>query len=330
MNFKRLTRTVRQVAAVAAVSAAMTTGALAAEKVVYLFPAPDFLPAFTPFQVAKQKGYYDEAGLDVEFRIGKGGADVAKQVAVGNADLGGGIGDTPIIVRANGLPVKGVALLGGKALTQLVIRNESGASDVAALKGKKIGVMAFQDTTYYNLLAALQSAGLSKDDVDIQAVGPAGMVQLMISGDLDAISGTPDWAASIEGAGVDLTVIPINDMFPAMAQAILSSDDTIKDKPELVRGFVQATLHGMRDVMEDPEGSAKLLAEKVPQFNGKEAFLVEVMKRYDDLVYATEDMSKLGAFDPERVKAVQDFYLDAGIITTETPLDDLYTNEFVE
>ncbi|MGX1096902.1 ABC transporter substrate-binding protein [Amorphus sp. MBR-141] len=330
MTFERFARTMRRAVTVAAVSAMMTGGAMAAEKMVYLFPAPDFLPAFTPFQVAKAKGYYDAAGLDVDFRIGKGGADVAKQVAVGNADLGGGIGDTPIIVRANGLPVKGVALLGGKALTQIVIRTDAGATDMASLKGKKIGVMAFQDTTYYNLLAALQSAGLSKEDVDIQAVGPAGMVQLMISGDLDAISGTPDWAASIEGAGVDLTILPINDMFPAMAQAILSSDDTIKNKPELVRGFVQATLHGLRDVMEDPEGSAKLLAEKVPQFSGKEAFLTEVMKRYTDLVYSVDDMKDLGKFDPERVKAVEDFYLQAGIISTAPPLDDLYTNEFVD
>lgn len=330
MTFQRFGGFARKVAAVAAVSAMMATGAMAAEKVTYLFPAPDFLPAFTPFQVAKAKGYYADAGLDVDFRIGKGGADVAKQVAVGNADLGGGIGDTPIIVRANGLPVKGVALLGGKALTQIVIREDSGATDMAGLKGKKVGVMAFQDTTYYNLLAALQSAGLSKNDVDIQAVGPAGMVQLMISGDLDAISGTPDWAASIEGAGVDLTIIPINDMFPAMAQAILSSDDTIENKPELVGGFVQATLHGLRDVMEDPEGSAKLLAEKVPQFNGKEAFLTEVMKRYTDLVYSGTDMADLGKFDPERVKAVEDFYLEAGIISSAPPLDDLFTNEFVK
>lgn len=330
MKFERIARTARRVATVAVVSAMMTGGAMAAEKMVYLFPAPDFLPAFTPFQVAKAKGYYADAGLDVEFRIGKGGADVAKQVAVGNAELGGGIGDTPIIVRANGLPVKGVALLGGKALTQIVIRNDAGASDMAGLKGKKIGVMAFQDTTYYNLLAALQSAGLSKDDVDIQAVGPAGMVQLMISGDLDAISGTPDWAASIEGAGVDLTILPINDMFPAMAQAILSSDDTIKNKPELVRGFVQATLHGLRDVMEDPEGSATLLAEKVPQFGGKEAFLTEVMKRYTELVYSVDDMKDLGKFDPARVQAVEDFYLQAGIINTAPPLDDLFTNEFVD
>ncbi|MEW5422737.1 ABC transporter substrate-binding protein [Amorphus sp. 3PC139-8] len=330
MTFQCFGGFARRVAAVAAVSAMMATGAVAAEKVTYLFPAPDFLPAFTPFQVAKAKGYYEDAGLDIDFRIGKGGADVAKQVAVGNADLGGGIGDTPIIVRANGLPVKGVALLGGKALTQIIIRDDTGASDVASLKGKKVGVMAFQDTTYYNLLAALEAAGLSKNDVDIQAVGPAGMVQLMISGDLDAISGTPDWAASIEGAGVDLTVLPINDMFPAMAQAILSSDDTIENKPEIVGGFVQATLHGLRDVMEDPEGSAKLLAENVPQFHGKEAFLTEVMKRYTDLVYSGTDMADLGKFDPERVKAVEDFYLEAGIISNAPPLDDLFTNEFVK
>jgi hypothetical protein len=44
----------------------------AAEEVTYLFPAPDFLPAFAPFQLAKAKGYFEEAGLDVTFRVGKG------------------------------------------------------------------------------------------------------------------------------------------------------------------------------------------------------------------------------------------------------------------
>src|SRR5690606_14268669 len=108
----------------AAMLAASATAAFAAEKVTYLFPAPDFLPAFAPFQLAKSKGYFDEAGLEVTFQVGKGGADVATQVAVGNADLGGGIGDTPIIVRANGLDIRGVALLGGRGLTQLAWRKD--------------------------------------------------------------------------------------------------------------------------------------------------------------------------------------------------------------
>lgn len=304
--------------------------ATAAEKMTYLFPAPDFLPAFSPFQVAKAKGYYKDAGLDVTFQVGKGGADVAKQVAVGNAELGGGIGDTPIVVRANGLPIKGVALLGGRALTQIVMRTASGVTDVKSLKGKKIGVLAFQDTTYYNLLAVLASAGMTKADVDIQAVGPAGVVKLMISGDLDAIAGVPEWTAAIKAAGVEVTSQPINDIFPGMAQAILSSDDTIKNKPEVVRGFVTATLKGLKDVIDDPSGSAKLVAGAVPQLKGKEAFLEGVMKSYAELIYVTEPASDLGKFDPKRLAAVQKFYVDNGIVKTAVPVDELYTNDFLK
>jgi NitT/TauT family transport system substrate-binding protein len=135
-----------------AVIAVGATFAQAQEKVTYLFPAPDFLPAFAPFQIAKAKGYYKAEGLDVDFQIGKGGADVAKQVAVGNADMGGGIGDTPLIVRANGLTIKGVALLGGKSLGSIYVRKDAGVKTPADLKGKNIGVLSFQDTTYYNLL----------------------------------------------------------------------------------------------------------------------------------------------------------------------------------
>jgi NitT/TauT family transport system substrate-binding protein len=314
--------------AVATALATLPAVSYAQEKVSYLFPAPDFLPAFTPFQVARVKGYYEDAGLDVSWAIGKGGADVAKQVAAGNSDLGGGIGDTPIIIRPNGLDVKAVAVLGGKALTQMVIRKDSGATDVAGLKGKDIGVMAFQDTTYYNLLAALASQGMTKNDANIQAVGPAGMVQLMISGDLDAISGTPDWAAAIEGAGIELTIVPINDLFPAMAQAILASDKMIAERPEVVKAFVQATLKGMRDVMEDPAGSSKLLAENIPQFEGKAAMLEDIMKRYTNLVYATDDMTKLGMIDPERMAAVAEFYKKNEIVTETLPVEDYFDNQF--
>jgi NitT/TauT family transport system substrate-binding protein len=314
--------------AAAAVLATVPGASFAQEKVSYLFPAPDFLPAFTPFQVAREKGYYEEAGLEVTWAVGKGGADVAKQVAVGNVDLGGGIGDTPLIVRPNGLDVKAVAVLGGKALTQIVIRKDSGATDIAGLKGKDLGVLSFQDTTYYNLLAALASVDLNKSDANIQAVGPAGMIKLMISGDLDAISGTPDWTAAIEGAGVELTVIPINDLFPAMAQAILASDKIIEERPEVVRGFVQATLKGMRDVMTDPKGSSKLLSETMPQFEGKAAMLEDIMKRYTELVYATEDMTKLGMIDAERVADVAAFYKDVEIVTDVLATEDYFDNAF--
>jgi NitT/TauT family transport system substrate-binding protein len=315
--------------ATAAVIAVTATVAAAQEKVTYLFPAPDFLPAFAPFQLAKAKGYFTEAGLEVEFQVGKGGADVASQVAVGNADLGGGIGDTPIIVRANGLEVRGVALLGGRGLTQLYWRTDSGATGPANLKGKTIGVLAFQDTTYYNLLGALASQGLSKTDVDAQAVGAGGMIQLMISGEVQAISGVPEWGAAIRAAGVELGHMPVDELFPAMAQAIIASDKTIAERPEVVRGFVGAVLKAIDDIEADPAQAAKDYVAAVPQHAGKEAEIEAIMRDYVALVYPPAAGMARGSFDPARIKAVQDFYLANGLVQTAVPVEDLYTNDFV-
>src|SRR5438105_13767923 len=100
--------------------------AVAAEAVTYLFPAPPSLPAFGPIQLAKGKGYFAGGGLDVSFAVGRGGVDVAKQVGAGNAPLGGIVADAPIVVRQNGVPIKIVALFGGKGFMQLVVRDDSG------------------------------------------------------------------------------------------------------------------------------------------------------------------------------------------------------------
>src|SRR5260221_10691426 len=108
----------RRVLAGAALAVGLATGVgpASAEAITYLLPAPLSLPAFGPFVLAQQRGYFKAEGLDVTFQVGKGGVDVAKQVGAGNAVIGGGIGDTPIIVRPNGVPVKAVAVLGGGAL----------------------------------------------------------------------------------------------------------------------------------------------------------------------------------------------------------------------
>jgi len=308
----------------------LATQASAAEKLTYLFPAPATVPAFAPFQIAKANGYYKAEGLDVTFSVGKGGADVAKQVGVGNVDLGGGLGDTPIIVRANGLPVKGVALLGGHALHEIMARKDSGIKSFADLKGKKIGVAAFQDTSYFNLLAVLASQGMTKADVNIEAVGFGGMVPLMVSGELQAICGAPEWAVLLEQAGTPVEVFQINRAFPAMAQAILASDSIIKQRPKAVAGFVHATLKAVREIMADPAAAAKAFVAAVPQQADKEKMVEAVLRHYAEAVYPVEPGRTLGAFDPKQVATVQQFYLKNDIVRKAVPIDELYTNQLVE
>jgi NitT/TauT family transport system substrate-binding protein len=320
----------RRVFAAGLIAAPALVGrAFAAEQVTYLFPAPAVLPAFVPHHLAQQRGYFTAEGLSVVFQTGRGGADVAKQVAVGNADLGGGVGETTMIVRPNGLAVRGVALLGGRPIFQVASRKAANIKALADLRGKKVGVIAYQDTGYYALLGVLAASGLKKSDLEIQAVGPAGVTQLMISGSLDAIMAVPDWSDAIESAGIPLDFFPIDDVFPAMAQAVLASDETIKKKPQAVGGVVRAILHAVRDCIADPAAAARDFVAAVPQQAGKEAEVERIVRRYASETYRTDPPSALGRFDPERLRKVEKFYVDNAIIPTAAPIEELYTNEFV-
>ena len=318
-----------RVTAGALVAAALwTTPATALEAVTYLFPAPPILPAFGPIQIAKGKGYFTEAGLDVSFAVARGGVDVAKQVGAGNALLGGIVADGPIMVRGNGVPIKIVAVFGGKGFMQLVVREDSGIEKPADLKGKTITVMSYQDTTFYALLGLLASVGLTQDDVNIQAVGPTGVWEFVAAGKSAGMAGVPDWIPPVQAAGVRVKVIPTDDFFPHMAQAIGVSDTVIKEKPELVRAFVHAALHGMKDIMDDPDKAADDFVTFVPEWKGKEGAVKAAFNYYVKLVYPGQAV--LGEVNADRLAKLQDFYLAKGFIKQKTPVDELYTNAFVK
>lgn len=319
----------------AVLAAAVTAGALGAapaqaadEKITYLLPAPAFLPAFGPWLLAKQRGYYKAEGLDVTFQNGRGGVNVAKQVGAGNAVIGGGLGDTPIIVRANGIPVKAVAVLGGRSLMHLTVSAESGINHPRDLKGKTITVIGYGDTTYYALLGMMAQYGLSKNDANIQAAGPVGVWQLFLQGKADAMASVADWTAIAMGRGKKIRIFPADEHFKSMAQAILASDDTIAKRPELVRKLVRATLKGMKDIMENPVSAANDYALAVPRWKGKEGAVVGTFRLYNMYTYPGQKV--IGEMDEARLAALQDFYLKQGFIRTKTPVKDLYTNQFVQ
>jgi NitT/TauT family transport system substrate-binding protein len=313
----------------AALAAPALRVAGAQEAVTYLFPAPPFLPAFAPHQLAMRRGYYAAEGLNVTFQTGQGGANVATQVGAGNATLGGAVGETSLLVRANGVPVRAVALLGGRSLFHVAARKSANITGIAALRGKRVGVIGFQDTGFYALLGVLAAHGMRRTDLQIQAVGPAGVTQLMIAGSLDAIMAVPEWTDAIQEAGTELEIHDINAVFPALAQAILTSDTTLQRRPQVVRGFVQAVLRAVRDCMADPAAATRDYVAQVPQHAGKEAAIERIIRRYATEVYPTDPPAALGRFDAERLRATQRFYLDNEIVRTAVPVEDLFSNDFV-
>ena len=330
MAWRKLASHVSAVAVAAAflLGVGAATVAEAQTKVTYLLPAPAFLPAFGPWMLAKGKGYYAAEGLDVEFQTARGGVDVAKQVGAGNAIIGGGIGDTPLIVRANGIPVKAVAVLGGGSLMILAADKDAGISKLEDLKGRTVTTMSYQDTTFYALLGMLASVGLDRNDINAQAAGPANTWKLFIAGEADAMAAVPDWIAIAQAQGKNMKLFPADDHFRSMAQAIIAADKTIVEQPELIGKLVKATLRGLKDIMADPAAASVDYVKAVPQHAGKEKAMEAVFRLYNQYVYPGQ--TTLGEMDAKRLAGLQEFYVKQGIVRTAVPVADLYTNQFVK
>ena len=313
--------------AAASLAAPHAVQAQALQEITYLLPAPGTLPAFGPWMLAQAKGYYKAEGLDVKFVTARGGVDVAKQVGAGNAVIGGAIGDTPIIARAQGIPVKAVAVLGSGSLMQLVTHKDERIESPRELKGKTVTVLAYTDTTYYALLGMLSKVGLTKNDVTIQAAGPAGVWQQFAAKKATGMAGTPDWTVNAMDAGAQVDILPADVYFKSMAQAILVSDETIQKNPQLVQKLVRATLKGMKDIMANPKEAAIAYANHVTAHKGKEASIEQMFGMYNKYVYLNQKVP--GMMDETRLSDLQKFYVANGVVPTAVPLKDLYTNQFV-
>ncbi len=296
------------------------------QEVTYLLPAPAVLPAFGPWMLAQAKGYYAAEGLQVNFVAGRGGVDVAKQVGAGNAVIGGAIGDTPIIARGQGIPVKAVAVLGAGSLMQLVSHEDAKIESPRELKGKTVTAISYTDTTYYALLGMMGKSSLTKSDVDIQAAGPTGVWQQFAAKKAVAMAAVPDWTVSAMDAGAKVSILPADLYFKSMAQAIVASDETIAKNPELVQKLVRATLKGMRDIMRDPKAASIAYVAHVPAHKGKEDYIQRVFEMYNKYVYTNQKV--LGQMDEGRLAELQKFYVSNGIVPKEVGVKELYTNQF--
>lgn len=297
------------------------------QEVSFLLPAPVTTTGFIPFLVAQQRGYYAAEGLKINFISGKGGLDVAKQLGAGNAQIGSAIGDTAIIARAQGIPVKVVALLGGKPYHQIQIISDTGITDVKGLKGKTVNVMSFQDTSYITLLGVLAAEGLTKDDVDIEAAGPTGVWQNAVTGRAVAFVGPMAWAVDTNDAGKKVLTIQSGEFLPSMAQALLASDDMIAKHPELIAKVVRATLRGVQDIIKDPAGVVPDFIAASPSYKGRDKRILDQLRL--DIKFTYSDAAHLGAVDPARLDTLQKFFLSQKMIPAASPVDQLYTNKFI-
>jgi len=144
-------------------------------------------PDHGPLYVAQEKGYFREAGLDVELIAPADPNDPPKLVAAGKGDIAISYQPQLHLQAAEGLPLVRIGTLVSTPLTSLIVLENGPVKSIADLKGRKIGfsVGGFEDAV---LGAMLATHGLSLDDVTLINVNFA-LSPALLSGQVDATIG---------------------------------------------------------------------------------------------------------------------------------------------
>lgn len=312
----------------AAVSLSLLAAAPAAAKplevITYILPAPEDAIAFAPFLLARDDGSYAAAGLEIRFRVIMGGANVGKALGRGEGDLGGAGGDTAILLRANAVPVKGVALLGHHSFVTLMLR--PGVTVDSAYAGA-IDVPSLQDTPYYALKAWLKAGNANLGQVTVKAMPSEATIARIGQGQIDGMVGTVDRGVRVERTGTQLEYRPLDGVYPAMAQAILASDTVIRTRPVMVRAFVNATLQAIRAIERDPAAAADRWRALVPNSGYSRDETIRIFTLFKEHVYG--DPTDLGRFHSRTMKRAVAAAKGEGLVPLSYRGADTYTNRFV-
>jgi len=140
-----------------------------------------------PWRYVQQTGELEKAtGFKINWRQFGGGGDVIRAMASGDVQLGE-VGSTGVATAiSQGMEVDLFWILEDIASAEaLVARNGSGVNTIADLKGKKVGT-PFVSTSHFQLLYALQQAGLKPGDVQVLNMRPPEIAAAWGRGDIDA------------------------------------------------------------------------------------------------------------------------------------------------
>jgi len=243
------------------------TGLLAAAMLALSFPAMaetekltvllDWFvnPDHAPLILAREKGYFNEAGLEVELLAPADPNDPPKLVAAGKADIAVSYQPQLHLQAAAGLPLVRIGTLVATPLNSLVVLEDGPIRSIADLKGKKVGfsVGGFEDAL---LSAMLAKAGLSLADVELVNVNWS-LSPSLVAGHVDAVIGAfrnfelnqmeligrPGRAFFVEEEGV-----------PAYDELILVANAKDLERPALAR-FVQAVERATQFIVNHPEAA---------------------------------------------------------------------------
>ena len=280
---------------------------------------------FAPFYVAVEKGYFKDAGIEIEFDY-KFETDGVALVGAGELPFAVVSGEQVLLARSKGLPVTYVAAWYQQYPVSVVAKSELGIVIPQDLKGKKIGLPGLFGANYVGLRALLNAANLSESDVTLDTIG-FNQVETMAAGQQDIVVGyTANEPIQLRARGIAVTELRVADYAQLAANGLLASEKVIAENPELVRACVGAFLKGLKDTLDNPDEAFTLSGKYIPNFSDLEA---AVQKQVLTTSIEQWQATRLGYSDPQAWENMQNVLLDMGLLTEKLDLNKAFTNQFI-
>jgi NitT/TauT family transport system substrate-binding protein len=281
---------------------------------------------FAPFYVAVDKGYFREAGIEVEFDysfetdgVKLVGADALKFAVVS--------GEQVLLARAQDIPVVYVLSWWHDYPVGVASKAGSGILSPADLKGKKIGTPVLFGASYIGLRALLEAGGVREDEVTLDTIGYNQVEALAADQEQAVVVYVNNEPIQLEAQGIDVDVIRVSDYVQLASNGLITNEKTLTENPDLVRRMAGAIKRGITDTLANPDEAyeiSKKYVEALPQAD--EAVQKKILAT--SMEYWRSD--NIGYSNPAAWENMHELLLDMGLLTQPLDLSQAFTNEFIE
>ena len=281
---------------------------------------------FAPLYVAVDKGYFADAGIQLEFDYSFE-TDAVSLVGANTLQFAVVSGEQVLLARAQGLPVVYVCAWYQEYPVGVASKAESGIRTPADLKGRKIGLPGLYGANYIGLDALLFSAGLSEQDVTLDSIGFNQVAALAADQDEAVAVYVANEPVQLRAEGYDLNEIRVADYVQLASNGIITNEATLQSDPDLVRRLTGAFLRGLADTVADPEAAYDISTKYVDELSQADRpTQMEVLKRSIQL-WQTDAP---GRSNPQAWVNMHETLLKMKLLQAPLDLDRAFTNEFID
>lgn len=272
----------------------------------------DYSPTSIPYLIAQEKGYYRDAGLEVQATLSPPGPGVQGLLANSfDASLATGI---PLRAAASkGAPVKVVMVFTERPLFFFFTKNE--IVSLRDLRTKTIASSSPGGSSDTLLRRTLEAEGVKvKQDITIVYIGLGSTLWLALkNGSVDGALLVPPYNVLAKEAGFREHE-EFTGRVSVLQGGVSASDKFLKERSDVARSFLLATTRGLRSYKSDQSGSTAILAKymNVPPETAAIIYQGSV-KLFTDSGFVSEDFQRkvieysLGKFEPSMMQKAFDF-----------------------